>query len=148
MPCSIVPVLGIVIGNSTAACVHIVLIEYRYIREKVIAYLGGTHHVYDILVRVSEFVRAHPYIVRALHGIAPEHTLAMHKLYAVRHLRVGTNGLQRVHELTVVERAREIGCISVQPQRVTCHFGSRRETHYHVLCLSNHIPHCQCTVNR
>ena len=126
MPCCIVPVLGIVIGNSTATCVHIVLVEYRNIREKVIAYLGGAHHVYCVLVRVSEFVRAHPYIVRALHSIPTEHALAMHELYAVRHLCVGTNGLQRVHELTVIEGAREIGCIGMQPQRVICHFGCRR----------------------
>ena len=105
MPCDIVTVLGIVIGNGTATCVHIVLIEYRHIREKVIADLGGTHHVYHVLVRVSELMRAHPDIIRAFHGIATQHSLAMHELYAVRHLRVGTDCLQRVHELTVVEGA-------------------------------------------
>ena len=36
----------------------------------------------------------------------------------------------------------------MQPQRVTCHFGGRRDTHYHVLCLSNHVPHRQGAVNR
>ena len=138
---------SIVVCNSTAARVEVILIENCDIGEEVVADLGGTHHVYGILVRVSEFVRAHPYITGAFHIIATEHTLAVCKLYAERHLCICTDCGQRVYKLAVIEGAREVRCICVQAKRVGSHLRSRRDTHHHVLCGTNQVPHVERTVN-